>query len=72
MNERTDRMVKILGEEWDNVIVLCSRYKDGQTQMFRYMLGNALANHKQMEDTIDCMMFAGDDDDMEEIYGDEE
>ena len=74
MNERTDRMISILSEEWDSVVVLCSRARHGEgTEMFRYATGNSLANEKMLENMLHDMMFVGiteeDDGEEEETKG---
>lgn len=69
MNERTERMVGMLSEEWDNYIILCSRYEDGVTRTFGRWVGNTLANQQMMEDVLDAIVF---DPDEEAEYGSEE
>ncbi len=68
--ERTERMIGTLCEEWQNIIVLCSRVgEDGRTEVYRYECGNALANQQLLEDTVDdmvCGAFISEEDDGEE------
>lgn len=58
-NERTERMISTLDDEWESVIVLCTRHTGHGTEMFRYMTGNALANQKMLENMLDDVMFTG-------------
>ena len=70
--ERTERMIDILCDEWENIVILCSRVNDdGDTDAYRFCTGNALANQQLLEDTLDDMgmgQFIGGDDGEEETF----
>ena len=67
-NERTDRMVDILAEEWDSYVVLASRVEDGNTIYFHARVGNQFAIEKMLENELDDMKYGSP----EEGYGEEE
>lgn len=52
--ERAEIVMNHLTEEWDNIIVLCSRYNEesGTTELFRVIKGNAYAVGGMMEETM--------------------
>ena len=70
MNERLDKAIEILHDEWDVCVVICSRYHEGVTEMCKAQVGNGFAVQQMLEDTMDDLMFSGseEDDDGEEEH----
>ena len=66
MKERTERMIDILEDEWDEVIVLCSMYDGEKTTCFRKISGNSFAVRQMLRDTLDEYEFGGPDNDEDE------
>lgn len=64
-NERTDRMVGILAEEWDSFVVIASRVENGRTICFHSRMGNGFAIQQMLEDELYEMEDGGS-------YGEEE
>lgn len=47
--ERTERMISILEEDWDNIILIASRYDGSATDSFKVLKGNRFAVEKMLE-----------------------
>lgn len=59
MSERAERMMSMLRDEWDCVVVLASRYSEETgTEQLRYVVGNAFANEKMLESMLDEMQYS--------------
>lgn len=59
MNERAERMMAMLRDEWDSVVLLASRYREATgTEQLRYVVGNAFANEKMLESMLDEMQYS--------------
>jgi hypothetical protein len=57
MNERLDKAIQILQDEWDVCVVLCSRYHNGVIEMCKAQVGNGYAVQQMLEDTMDEIVF---------------
>lgn len=58
MNERAERMMEMLGDEWESIVLLASRYSaETGTEQLRFVVGNAFANEKMLENMLDDMRF---------------
>lgn len=58
---RTQLALSHLSEEWDVVVVLCSRHNPltGETEMMRVKGGNAFAIQQMLEDETDEVVMGG-------------
>lgn len=55
--ERTERMIEMLGDEWDNVVILASRYRNGETEALTHKIGNGFAVQQMLEDAMDDILY---------------
>lgn len=63
---RTELAIAHLSEEWETVVVLCSKFDGSDTTAVRFMDGNGFAVQQMLEDQLDDMLFADGGEDGEE------